>query len=636
MVSLGRANKRPAIRISVSAGLDRIIDWKHPLLRERKEPALEARLLAAWRKDPGYRFYFDRKHLKKVIAQISAQEWKAYEKTFAYFKKNKKGRYGSKLGAGTVPPRSGEKLKWDCYTPKNQEYAPAVNRFMWIVGMAAVARRSGRVADAEVVFSVMDDWLQQNPVPEDLILGKRSVWPFWYRPWAPFNVACRCKAWLPVLHLLWDSRALTAERFGRYIQALRQHVVYLGRVSTRLDKQAKGNHFLIEMEGMLCGSVFPWVKNQKENWNAAVHNILRCVDKQVLADGVHREVAPGYHRACMNWFNQPLLLARLNNTRIPKEPLKRSLSMLDFGLHAVAPDGTCYRVADAGGQRDNHQAERFLARCSGRTLPVKYPRSMDVLPFLQNTLGANGAGASKNGFKAVQYFPKAGFAAARSSWRRDASAFLMNLNAYGGGHSHADYLSFCYTHKGRTLIDEQGTWAYNNDKKSIDCKLSPAHNVVLLGDRDMFDPGGLNYFDQSRAPNVKVRGIVFYEGKDGTVRTGAKVVFPDGTWWKRELVFDPTGGLRIRDEVSNKKKEKVRIQFYVASAKVKKNADGSVTTHDKGRPNVRIFSRGSHILKTSVTKSYICEGMKELPARLVAFDARPLTKGVWETIVEGV
>ena len=68
----------------------------------------------------------------------------------------------------------------------------------------------------------------------------------------------------------------------------------------------------------------------------------------------------------------------------------------------------------------------------------------------------------------------------------------------------------------------------------------------------------------------------------------------------------------------------------------KKASDGSVTMLDKERPNVRILSKGDSAVKTSVRKSYICQGMTELPARLVSFETKPLWKGIWEKVIEGV
>ncbi len=615
------------LRIPVDAPLEKVIDWNHPLLRGISCDDPGERLLAAWRRKQGYTYYFDRSQLDNLLKRIPNDDWDLYERNLHSFLP------GGDRGQAPVPLDNRGRINWNCYTRRNQEYVCKVNRFGWILGMAAAARRCGRPKAADAVFSVIDSWIEQCPVPVALVLGKEGVWKYWYAPWAPFNTAERAKYWTFALHVLWDSEALTPERFGRYVLALRQHMVFLGRVPPRLDRSAAGNHFLVESRGLLYASLLPWLREAAAARRVALHNYARCLG-QILPDGVHRERAPGYHRACIWWYTLPLLLCRLNRWPLPTGALRKIEAMLNFGLHVTSPDGTCSNIADAGGGRNGYQVDQLVARLTGRRLPVRGARPKGEMVFVANVPPAPKVRAKP--FALSCYFPHGGYAAARSAWSPKASAVLMKLNGYGGGHSHADFFSFTYAHRGRSIIDEMGTRAYDNDRASVACKWTAAHNVVLIGDREMCDPGNDLHYFRSRPPIVRFADVFAVPESRGRLRAGGKVIWRDGTWWRRELDFSPRGCLRIRDEVGDCRREPVRIQFYVLTPNVRREGAASFVTDDEGVPNIRLSVIGSPAVRAYARSATIYRGaFCGVPATLLTFRVPELEYGSWETIIEG-
>ncbi|MBA4387543.1 MAG: hypothetical protein C0404_06150 [Verrucomicrobia bacterium] len=631
-------NRFVDLQAPVHAKLAEGVNWKHPLLRGADKANQAASLLAAWRADQGYRWFFDRSDIDKMLGAASEQSWQSWQSILGYFQENlwKKSRKQPEQGKWVpVPVDAKGHPTWECFTKKNNEYVCAVNRFHWIPFMAAAARRSGDTANHELLFSLIDNWIKACPVPEDLILTECGVWKYWYKAWAPLNTALRVKHWMFTLHLLWDSPALTPERFGEYVKSLRQHLLFLGRVPPRVDKEAKGNHFLMESEGLLYSSLFPWIKESADARLAALNNFSRCADKQILPDGVHLECSPSYHRGCMQWFGLPLLLCKLNDWKVDESLSERVPTMIDFGLHMINPDGACTKFEDGSASRDNHASEWFLSKMYKRALPVEARAPGGLVVFARNI--PNGQPEAPARFPLAVHFPNGGFAAARNSWNADASALIVKLDGYGGGHSHADFLSFSFAWKGRTIIDEQGTYSYNDDRKSVACKLTPSHSVLLLGKREMLTPGKLTYYwDGDRKPCVKITGVHCKPQANGTMGVGARVMWDEKTWWSRHLDFDPQTGLIITDQVECKKSEPVRIQFYLASTNVEVISPTSVITTDFGKPNIKIETKGNPAAKIKITPTEIYEGFfHPVNACLVTIHIPACRSGWWETRITG-
>lgn len=622
-------NWKLPVRFPVGAGLAHVVDWEHPILKTAGTGTPEARLLHAWRRELGYIFFFARCESARIATAVPAEEAAQQDKLLDNYRRWLTGRRPQEIGPLRL---HGNRLHWRCYTRRNQEFVCHVNRFSWLPGMAMAALRRGP-RHHEVPLAVIDDWLAACPPPEQLILWRERPWKYWYHPWAPLNTALRVKFWTFVLHLLWDSPALTPERFGRLVVAIRQHMLFLGRIPPRLDKQARGNHFLMESEGLLLSSLLPWLKEARRARTAALHNLTRCFDRQILPDGVHCERTPGYHRGCMQWFALPLLLARLNGWPVPRRCETRLGGMLDFGLHCVQPDGGCAAMGDSGAHGDGWTSERIVARALGTGLPVTPPRPSAFLSMLQRLPRLRRGGAGK--YPLAAHFKWGGFAAARGSWAPDASAIVMKLDGYGGGHSHGDFLSFVLTLRGHRVVEDRGVWAYDNDRRSVACKSAAAHNVLLLGKRELLEMGPEPEYFQKRPPCVNVRDVSCRPGRDGSLRAAGRIVWPDGAWWHREVVFAPAGRLTVRDSFETPSAQGARLQFFLSGAGWRLGTDG-ICRSPAGFP-VRVAVRlpsGARPAVRLLGDSTYPGPLRERPATRLELRSAPALSGCWEITFE--
>lgn len=436
------------------------------------------------------------------------------------------------------------------------------------------------------------------------------------------------------LHILWDRNELTPDRFGRLVRTFFQHSNYLRAISPYVDRDAKGNHFIMEMEGLLFGALLPWLK-ESDAWKRFSHTqLLRCLRTQILSDGVHVECAPAYHLGCMEWLAVPLVLAQLNGNSIPTWARQKLKSMFAFSMHMSMPNGQAFKIADCSNSNGGWQSVHLMASLFNCQFPSQLKKTSGFHVLIRNLkpLGR----ASKRRVPLARYYRSGGYAASRTSWDGDASALIFKLGGFGGGHSHADFLGLWYVLNGRLLIDEKGTWSYNNDSESVDCKRASAHSVLLLGNREMLEFRNPNrYFDAQCKPIVELRDTVARNGAKGQMRARGTVSWNDGAYWERRVDFDPRGQFDIRDSVqTTSKPENVRIQYYLRSSNVVKLGENSVETRDKGVPNARFECLGSSRPQVEIQTVIVHDRFfNQVQAQLVSFCMTGVVEGSWVTSI---
>jgi hypothetical protein len=243
--------------IPVSAPIKDIVDWGHPLIRKYKDGrSREEALLAAWRAEQGYRWFFDRADLDMLVRRVdraTIDEGLQLGKTFlssspelpTTASRMRALRLDRATRISKMP--NAVSIDWHHYTPEDDaEWMYKVNRQRYLPIMALAARREARSDITERVFEIMDHWIANCPCPKDQITEKRSRWGKHYKSvWQMLNTGLRLQFWMHALHILWDSQGLTAERFARYMRSLRQHALVSGRTSPCMDPAAKGNHLIM-------------------------------------------------------------------------------------------------------------------------------------------------------------------------------------------------------------------------------------------------------------------------------------------------------------------------------------------------------------------------------------------------------
>ncbi len=633
-----KRNRIMRLDIPVSAPFEDIIDWRHPLLRNAKGATREEKLLAAWRAKQGYRWFFERKNLKRLVKEMSPGSVKSGVAIGEIFLKKRPYLHttGNRRRYIKLDPKSriskafnAVSIDWHEYDEKDVEWMYSVNRHHFLPPMAAAARAAGREDIEERVFELMDHWIANCPCTrEDQITEKFSRWgPHWKSVWQMLNCGLRIQHWLRVLHILWDSPLLTPERFARYVRSMRQQSLVVGRTTPAMDKGATGNHMLMETEALLYWAAFPWTRESRNARDVGVHNLARCLQAQVLPDGGHSERVPGYHMTCIHCFINPILLCRLNKWPLPREAERRATGMVEYAPYVTMPDRG---VANFGDCSDG-SPEAVLAlgeAATGVRMPWKLPAGTKP-----SFLAIPRVSGRRKKWPLAAAFPDVGYASARTGWSTKDSAVVMHVCGFGGGHSHSDWLSILYSYRGRRIITERGVNTYNPDHGNMLFRLGRAHNVLQIGDRDAI-VHQTSMWD--KYVNADGRLLDFRAGKRGAARWTGEMRFLDGTTWTRRVDFFPTGKLVLTDDLRGPRGNDIELRFHLRTKNAKMLSPVKCVTTDPKKPNIMVSAEGPDELKGTLTPVGLSPSFtKREKGLLLCFACRVRHSARWVTTIEG-
>jgi hypothetical protein len=293
-------------------------------------------------------------------------------------------------------------------------------------------------------FTQLKSWHEQNPY-------RRG--PNWT---CAMEVALRAINLLAAFEVFRHSPQLNAHFF---LLLLQQHGNYIRR-NLEFSYIATSNHYLSDVVGLLwLGLLLPELRDARQWRNFGLDQMLREMDKQVLADGADFEASTGYHRFVTELFLYSFLLCRANNVEIEKKYWSRLHQMLNYIRAYLRPDGFAPLIGDT----DGGQVLPFVRRRAddhGYLLDILKPETQQVTS---------------------QAFPYAG-----TYIMRDGDLYLC-FNASGAGlngrgsHGHNDVLSIELSAGGRAFIVDPGTYVYSADlAKRHEFRSTAYHSTVQI------------------------------------------------------------------------------------------------------------------------------------------------------------
>jgi hypothetical protein len=329
-------------------------------------------------------------------------------------------------------------------------------------------------------FSQLESWREQNPV------GRGANWS------CAMEVALRAMNLLGAFSLFRQSPALTAERLAGFLTMLDQHGAHIRR-NLEFSYIGTSNHYLSDIAGLLwIGIALPELKAAEEWRDWALREMLREMDKQILADGADFEASTGYHRFVLELFLHSFILCRATNLVIEERYWRTLHSMLVYLRGYLRPDRTAPLVGDT----DGGQVFPLVSRAADEhdyLLPigaVVFGDSQFKLPGqpaseeLLWILGEKGLREYEN-LKTnpeplqSQAFPEVGTYALRSE-----DLFLL-FNASGAGangrgsHGHNDALGIDVSACGCPFIVDPGAYVYTADLHERQLFRSTAYHSTI-------------------------------------------------------------------------------------------------------------------------------------------------------------
>jgi hypothetical protein len=307
-------------------------------------------------------------------------------------------------------------------------------------------------------FAQLRSWAEQNPY------GRGPNWT------CAMEVALRAINLLAAFETFRHSPQFNAEFLSFFLQLLQQHGNYIRR-NLEFSYIATSNHYLSDVVGLLwVGLLLPELRAARAWRDFGLKEMLREMDKQVLADGADFEASTGYHRFVTELLLYSFMLCRANNVQIEERYWSRLHQMLSYIRAYLRPDGFAPLIGDTD---------------SGRVMPIGYRSANDHAYVLQIGATVFNDPTLETPPTVSQAFPQAGIYI-----MRDRDLYLcFNASHAGingrGSHGHNDALSIEVSAGGRAFIVDPGTYVYSADpEKRHQFRSTAFHSTAQIDNKE--------------------------------------------------------------------------------------------------------------------------------------------------------
>ena len=461
--------------------LDTSLDWSAPGLEAAKAArdagdtqAVCDALLAYYRARMKPRFFFDSQDIPAIADAIREDMPEAADELI---------EAADRIVARTFPNSTSrtvvyrvtlpEDFSWTGNPTEDPEFVHMLQRSRFWQDLAFGYALTEDEHYAETFAAQMASWLRDVPLHPSVRGKPISPW------WRTINPAIRGDTWLWAYAIFLHSPAMTPELHAQILGALAEH----GRVLRHHHKDPSGNWCVMEMQGLLnIALMFPEFREATSWRDYARAMLVECMRRQIRADGVQLEQSPNYHKGCIRWFLEPMLLAERNGVAFPAEYRETLDSMGAFAVWATDPLGRTIAVSDS----DREIETRMVLTSLGWTLDrPEYAYYRDVSHWHYWLFGVDGARALRTmprtaPGETMRVFPEAGYVFGRSDWSPDGRYFVFDCGPRGRGHGHLDLLNVEIHGFGDVLIADAGRWLYDGGPLRRWLISTPAHNTINL------------------------------------------------------------------------------------------------------------------------------------------------------------
>jgi hypothetical protein len=360
-----------------------------------------------------------------------------------------------------------------------------LNRFPQAITLARAFAITNDERFSAEFFSQIESWREQNPY------GSGVNWS------CAMEVGLRAMNLLVAFEVFRHSSLLDDQKLGELLALFNQHGTFI-KENLEFSYIATSNHYLSDVVGLVwLGLMLPELEAATTWRDFGLREMLREMDKQVLADGADFEASTGYHRFVLELFLYTFILCRANKVDIEDRYWAKLHDMLRYLSAYLRPDGRAPLVGDTDtGQAvpickragDDHAYVLALGAAVFNDSTLT-PKSVEMPEEALWILGEDGINAYRRleagKSSSSQAFPDAGTYVMRD----DDLYLLFNTTGAGmngrGSHGHNDALSIEVSACGRPFIVDPGSYVYTADLQERHLFRSTSyHSTVEVDSRE--------------------------------------------------------------------------------------------------------------------------------------------------------
>jgi hypothetical protein len=434
-------------------------------------------------------------------------------------------------------------------------------------------------------FRQLASWREQNPV------GRGVNWN------CAMEVAFRAINLLAAFELFLRAPQMSEAELAELLRMIDQHGAHIRR-NLEYSHIATSNHYLADVTGLLwLGVLLPELEAAREWREFGLQELLREMDKQLLADGADYEASTGYHRLKLELWLYSFVLCHINAIDIDARYWDKLRGMIEYVRAYLRPDGRAPLIGDSD---------------SGQVFPLAphrgddhaYVLALGAAIFQEPRFKITGAGVTEEllwilgepglrDYKALpavepsesQAFPDSG----TYILRYDDLYLLFNASGSGvngrGSHGHNDALSIEVSACGSAFIVDPGSYVYTADLRERQRFRSTAyHSTVEVDEVEQ------NTTDE-QAPFIigneaEPRVISWESSHDVDVLVAEHFGYqrlPQPLTHRRTVRFDKQRRCwRVEDKLSGEGTHELRFRFHLAPGLENSiRPDGTIEVYDK-------------------------------------------------------
>jgi Heparinase II/III N-terminus/Heparinase II/III-like protein len=413
-----------------------------------------------------------------------------------------------------------DRLDWLENPSSDIEWGIMLHKFYYAVGLGIAYKETGDSRYAEKWVELTSSWIETVPVDflSSDVTGRRvQNWVF-----AHYYFVSEC-----------PTDAITPEFYRQFLTSIHQQVSYLSQHLTPAR-----NHRTLELYTIfLVAVVFPEFKDADSWLQFATDELLKNMQTDLLADGVHCELSTDYHHIVLRNFLAVKRLAIMNNIQLPTQMDDCIKKALEFSVYVHKPDGTIPSLSDG-------DTGSFLSLLE---------QGYDLYGCKEMLYVASKGMQGRSPAIRSKAFPSGGYYILRSGWGESLESYederylVFDCGELGAGnHGHLDLLSFEMAAFGQSLIVDPGRYTYDESGEvnwRVLFRGTRYHNTVLVDGKNQtrYEFHKEKFKIKGPQPDYELKAFISRPGFDylhGIARSHEypvvherKILFVNGEYW---------------------------------------------------------------------------------------------------------
>jgi uncharacterized heparinase superfamily protein len=349
------------------------------------------------------------------------------------------------------------KSRWE-FEDKSDLWNFNLHYFEFLFPLVRAWKDTGEKRYLDKTIEIIGCWIDYNPKGSN-------------PGWASYTTALRIVTWISYYGYV--CQALSSEFRKKFLSSLHAQYVYL---SSHLEKDILGNHYFENLKSLILVALFFKDYTLLEK---ALRDFKAEYKEQILADGMHFELSPMYHKIIFEGMLR-VAMALVGVGRPDKEIESYLQPMLDV---AYSFENGLNRVPlfNDGG---NNVAKSLDA------LVMTAEQMFGLKPIFKGRLEASGFYIFEKSIHGKR-------------WKLVVDAGQPGPK-YIPGHAHCDAMSYELFCDGKPIVVNCGTYAYQCKERSF-FRSTAAHNTVMVNGTEQSQCWGI--FRLAKRSSTKVNGI---------------------------------------------------------------------------------------------------------------------------------